>query len=125
MPSLACRANNFMKGSVHVAAYPMNICKLNQLDHVIKKEVRVKDMLGIQASDERLSERCVQGDQAMHHMLNVEINDSVDKAAWRREQLKTGNAIIAECLTIMEEVGVEMRFEGENIRLDNDLIEAE
>ena len=43
----------------------------------------------------------------------------------RREKLKEENAIIAECLTIMEEVGVRMRFEGGKIRLDDELVEAE
>ena len=47
------------------------------------------------------------------------------KAAWRREQLKEENAIIAECLTIIEEVGVRLRFEGDNLRLDEQLIELE
>ena len=47
------------------------------------------------------------------------------KAAWSRDQLKEQNAIIAECLTIMEEIGVRMRFEGDNLRLDEQLIELE
>ena len=47
------------------------------------------------------------------------------KAAWRREQLKKENAIMAECLTIMEKVGVRMRFEGGNIRLDNELVKTD
>ena len=113
---------------IPVTAYPINICKFNngepnQLGQVIKKELHAKNMLGRQASDKRLSQtrrRCkrtevsdghTQGDQAAHRM--------------RREQLKEENAIIAECLTIMEEVGVRMRFEGGNIRLDNELVEAE
>ena len=33
------------------------------------------------------------------------------KTACRREQLEEENAIIAKCLTIMEEVGVRMRLE--------------
>ena len=47
------------------------------------------------------------------------------KPSWRREQLKEENATIAKCLTIMEDVGVRMRFEGGNIRLDDELVEAE
>ena len=44
---------------IPVAAYPMNVCKfnngeLNQLDQVIKKELRAKNMLGRQASDDKL-----------------------------------------------------------------------
>ena len=47
------------------------------------------------------------------------------KPSWRREQLKEENATIAKCLTIMEEVGVRTRLEGGNIRLDDELVEAE
>ena len=44
---------------IPVATYPMNVCKftsgeLNELDQVIKRELRSKKMLGKQASDERL-----------------------------------------------------------------------
>ena len=44
---------------IPVATYAMNVCKftvaeLKQLDQIIKKELRVKNMLGRQASDERL-----------------------------------------------------------------------
>ena len=44
---------------IPVAAYPINICKftngeLNELDQVIKRELRSKKMLGKQTSDERL-----------------------------------------------------------------------
>ena len=82
---------------IPVAVYPMNVCKfnsgeLNQLDQVIKKELCVNNMLGRQASDERLSqmrrrwkrtevtERRIQRDQAARRMLHVEINESVDKS---------------------------------------------
>ena len=44
---------------IPVAAYPMIICKftggeLKELDQVIKRELRSKNMLGKQSSDERL-----------------------------------------------------------------------
>ena len=44
---------------IPVAAYPMNVCKfaqseLTELDQVIKRELRKNNMLGRQASDERL-----------------------------------------------------------------------
>ena len=44
---------------IPIAAYPMNICKftqseLTELDQVIKRDLRKNDMLGQQASDERL-----------------------------------------------------------------------
>ena len=120
----------------------MNICKfsngeLNQLDQVIKKELRAKNMLGWQVSDERLYLKREAGGRGLksvkdvykearlciaHYMLKSP-NQWI-KAAWRREQLKEENAIIAECLTIMEE-GARMRFEGDNLRLDEQLIELE
>ena len=44
---------------IPVAAYPMDVCKftkaeLNELDHVVKRELRKCDMLGKQSSDETL-----------------------------------------------------------------------
>eukprot|EP00112_Aurelia_sp_Birch-Aquarium-sp1_P026416 Seg9358.2 transcript_id=Seg9358.2/GoldUCD/mRNA.D3Y31 product="hypothetical protein" protein_id=Seg9358.2/GoldUCD/D3Y31 len=44
---------------IPVAAYPMNVCQmtkgeLNELDQIVKRELRMKKMLGRQASDERL-----------------------------------------------------------------------
>ena len=44
---------------IPIATYTMNVCKfmvaeLKELDQIIKKELRVKNMLGRQASDERL-----------------------------------------------------------------------
>ena len=44
---------------IPVAAYPMNVCKmtkgeLNELDQIVKRELRKSNMLGKQASDERL-----------------------------------------------------------------------
>ena len=42
---------------ISVAAYPMNVCKmtkgeLNELDEIVKRELRTNNMLGKQASDE-------------------------------------------------------------------------
>ena len=122
---------------IPIAAYPMNVCKfnngkVNQLDQVIKRELRTKNTLGRQASDERkrwkrteVSEERIQGDQAVCRMLRVEINESVDKSSLEERATERRKAIIAECLTIMEEVGVRIRFEGGNIRLDDELVEAE
>ena len=44
---------------IPVAGYPMNVCKfskedLRELDMILKKELRLKNMLGRQSSDERL-----------------------------------------------------------------------
>ena len=128
---------------ISVAAYPMNFCKfnngeLNQLDQVIKKELHAKNMLGRQASEETFYLKREEGGRGLKSVRNVykkirlrvacymsKSTSQWIKAAWGREQLKEENAIIAECLTIMEEAGVRIRFEGGNIRLDDDLVEAE
>ena len=121
---------------IPVAAYPMNVCKfnngeLNQLDQVIKKELHVKNMLTLvrQVSDERRglkSVRDVYKETKLHVTWHMSKSTSQwIKSAWRREQLKEENAIIAECLTIMEAVGVRMKFESGNIRLDDELVKAE
>ena len=44
---------------IPVAAYPMNVCRmtkgeLNELDQIVKRELRKNNMLGKQSSDERL-----------------------------------------------------------------------
>ena len=59
---------------IPVAAYPMNVCKmtkseLNELDQIIKRELRVKNMLGKQASDERLYLKRDQGGRGLQSML--------------------------------------------------------
>ena len=53
---------------IPVAAYPMNVCKFNggelkELDQVIKRELRSKNMLGKQSSDERLHIRREVGEE--------------------------------------------------------------
>ena len=128
---------------IPVASYPMNICKfsngeLDQLDQVIKKELHAKNMLGQQASNERLYLKWEVGGRGLKSMKDVYKETRLRiacymlkspnrwiKAAWRREQLKEENSIVAECLTIMEEIVMRMRFEGDNLKLDEQLIELE
>ena len=91
---------------IPVASYPMNISKfsngeLNQLDQVIKKELRAKNMLGRQASDERLylkrgcrwkrtdiHERCIQRNQASRCVLHAEITKLMDKGSLEERTTK-------------------------------------
>ena len=61
---------------IPVASYRMNICKfsngeLNQLDQVIKKELRAKNMLGRQANDERLYLKREAGGRGLKSMKDV------------------------------------------------------
>ena len=55
---------------ISVAAYPMNVCKmtkgeLNELDQIAKRELRKNNMLGKQASDERLYLKRDQGGRGL------------------------------------------------------------
>ena len=128
------------KKVIPVAAYAMNVCKfstseLNELDQVIKRELRQKNMLGRQASDERLYLKRAKGGRGLKSLRDtyketrlrvacymVKSANSWIKAAWRREMLKEENTIIVESVRTMEEVGVRMRFEGNSVQLDDELI---
>ena len=129
------------KKVIPVAAYAMNVCKfstgeLNELDQVIKRELRQKNMLGRQASDERLYLTRAKGGRGLKSLRDtyketrlrvacymVKSANPWIKAAWRREMLKEENTIIVEFVRTMEEVGVRMRFEGNSVQLDEELIE--
>ena len=57
---------------IPVAAYPMNVFKFNggelkELEQVIKLELRLKNMLGEQSSDERLYLRREDGGRRINH----------------------------------------------------------
>ena len=61
---------------IPVAAYPINVCKmtkgeLNELDQIVKRELRKSNILGKQASDERLYLRRDQGGRGLKSMRDV------------------------------------------------------
>ena len=47
------------------------------------------------------------------------------EAAWRRETIKEGNAIVVELVKMMKEVGVRLHFEGKSIRLGDEVNDEE
>ena len=47
------------------------------------------------------------------------------EAAWRRETIKEGNAIVVELVKTMKEVGVRLHFEGKSIRLGDEVNDEE
>ena len=128
---------------IPVAAYAMNVCKFNmgelkELDQVIKRELRQKNMLGRQVSDERLYLKREKGGRGLKSLRDTYKETRLRvacymakspnrwiEAAWRREIGKEENAIVAESVMTMAEVGVRMRFEENSIRLDDELIERE
>ena len=91
------------KKVIPVAAYAMNVCKfstseLNELDQVIKRELRQKNMLGRQASDERLYLKRAKGGRGLKSLRDtyketrlrvacymVKSANPWIKAAWRRD----------------------------------------
>ena len=94
---------------IPVATYPMNVCKmtkgeLNELDQIVKKELRKSNMLGKQASDERLYLKRDQGGRGLKSMRDVyaetrtrvgchmcKSNNKWIQVAWQRETVKENN----------------------------------
>ncbi len=128
---------------IPVAAYAMNVCKFNmgelkELDQVIKRELRQKNMPGRQASDERLYLKREKGGRGLKSLRDTYKETRLRvacymakspnrwiEAAWRREMGKEEDAIVAESVMTMAVVGVRMRFEENSIILDDELIERE
>ena len=126
---------------IPVAAYPMKICKftggeLKELDQVIKRELRSKNMLGKQSSDETLYLRRRDGGRGIKSLKDIYkgtrlrvacyIACSENKwisAAWRSGNTKE-NSIVEEAMKILKYVGVEIQFEEGNIQIDGELIDG-
>ena len=127
---------------IPVAAYSMNICKftdeeLKELDQVIKRELRSKNMLGKQSSDERLYLIREDGGRGIKSLRDIYketrlrvtcyiacLQNEWTKAAWRREKTKEENSIVEEAIKTMENVEAEIQFEEGNIQIDGELIEG-
>ena len=128
---------------IPVAAYPMNVCKfstgeLNELNQVIKRELRAKNMLGRHSSDERLYMKREQGGRGLKSMKDIyqetrlrvacymlkSINQWI-RVARKREMLKGENSIVRGSLTMMEVLDIRIRFEDSNIRLEEELVKME
>ena len=80
---------------IPVAAYPMNVCKmtkneLNQLDQIIKRELRMQHMLGKQASDERLYLKRDQGGSGLQSMRDVYVETRTELLVICVSQVITG-----------------------------------
>ena len=99
---------------IPVAAYALNICKfsireLKELDQIIKKQLRGKNMLGRQASDERLYLKRKKGGSGLKSLRDVyketrlhvvcymaKSNNRWIETGWTREMMKEENAIVME-----------------------------
>ena len=114
---------------IPVAAYPMNVCKftdgeLKELDQVIKRELRSKNMLGKQSSNDRLYLIREDGGKGIKSLRDIYketrlrvacyltcLESKWIKAAWRRENIKEENSIVEEAMKTMGDVEVEIQFE--------------
>ena len=128
---------------VPVAAYPMNVCKmtkgeLNELDQIVKRELKKNDMLGRQASDERLYLKRDQGGRGLKSMRDVyaetrtrvacymcKSNNKWIQAAWHRETIKETNTIIDEAVKAMMEIDKTLEFVENSVRLEGEILELE
>ena len=125
------------------AAYPVNVCKftkaeVNELDLVVKRELRKSNMLGRQSSDERLYLKRNVGGRGLKSLRDVFVETILRvacymikcsnkwiKAAWKRELLKEINSIKDEAITSMHAVGMVLDFEEDCILLDGERIEKD
>ena len=116
---------------IPVAAYPMNVCKftqseLTELDHAIKRDLQKNNMLGRQASDERLyrkrddwrrglkSLREVYDDTRLRVGCYMFVSDNRwIKEAWKKETRK-------ECNLIKDEIILAIKTKGKTVQFDGD-----
>ena len=132
-----------INSKVPVAAYPMNVCKmtkgeLNEMDQIVKRELRKRNMLGKQASDERLYLKRDQGGRGLKSMKDVyaetrtrvacymcKSNNKWIQVAWQRETVKENNAIIDEAVKVMMEIDKTLTFIENNVILEGEVLELE
>ena len=126
---------------IPVAAYPVNVCKmtkgeLNELDQIVKRELRKSNMLGKQASDKRLYPKRDQGGRGLKSMRDVyaetrtrvacymcKSNNKWIQVAWQRETVKENNAIIDEAVKVMMEIDKTLTFIENNVILEGEVLE--
>ena len=123
-----------------VAAYPMNVCKFEftELDQVIKRDLRKNNMLGRQTSDERLYMKRKDGGRGLKSLKEVYeetrlrvgcyifvSNNRWIKEAWKQEARKMSNAIKDEIILTMQTKGKTIQFEGEDIKLEEKILDRE
>ena len=112
---------------VPVAAYPMNVCKFtkaefNELDLVVKRELRRCNMLGRQSSNKRLYLKSDVGEQNLRSLRDVFVETILRVACYMVKSSKT-NSIKDEAITSMHAVGKVIDFEEDCMLLDRERIE--
>ena len=126
-----------------VAAYPMNVCQFNkgelmELDQVVKRELRSRNMLGRQGSNERLYLKREDDGRGLRSMRDVyketrlrvtccmakSTNEWI-KVVWKRETLKDETSIIDEAVATTAQLGADIQFEDNAVKLGEERIDAE
>ena len=128
---------------IPVAAYPMNVCKmtkdeLNELDQIVKRELRKNIMLGRQTSDERLYLKRDQGGRGLKSMRDLyaetrtiiacymcKSNNRWIQAVWQRETMKETNTIIDEAIKTIMEIDKILEFVENRVSLEGETLELE
>ena len=118
----------------------MNVWKfskreLKELDQIVKKELRSKQMLGKQASNEIIylkredRERGLKSIRDVHEETRLRVACYMSKsenrwiqAAWSRDTLQVENAVVTEARTTMEEVVMRLKFEDNAMQLNGEQI---
>ena len=124
---------------IPVVAYVMNVCtlskgELEELDQMIKRELRSSSMLGRQSSEERLYLKRKVGGRGLKSLRAVYMETKIRvacymavserrwiKAAWEHEKLKDYNSLKITAEEMANEVGHTLKFKDEGIELDGEL----
>ena len=125
---------------IPVASYVMNVCQFNrkqldELDKVVKKELRDKNMHGRQASDERLYLRREDGGRGLKSMKDVYEETKIRvacymayqespwiQAAWDCEVRKDGKSMTRDVNNIIKEYCANMELKRDGIYEDGSKI---
>ena len=138
---------NLVKGTntktITGAAYPMNVCKftqskLTELDLVIKRDLRKTNVLGQQASDERLYMKRKDGGRGLKSLIEVYEETKLRvgcfmfvsdnrwiSEAWKRDRRKECNSIKGGTILAMKTKGKTVQFEEEDMKLEGQILNTE
>ena len=119
-----------------VAAYVMNVCnllkgELEELDQMIKRELRSNNMLGRQSSEERLYLKRKVGGRELKSLRVVYTETKIRvacymaasesrwiKVAWKQEKSKEYNSLKTAAEEMISEIGHALKLKDEGIELD-------
>ena len=122
--------------------YPMNVCKmseaeLNELDMIVKRALRGKNMHGRQSSDERLYLSRNLGGRGLKCLRDMYVETKIRIAcymvkseskwmevAWQREQAKEHWSIARYVEKEFDELGIKIEFRNTSVKINGENIEG-